>query len=99
MWPIALATSVGLYTIVSVSSPSSNPFRICALCRHFRVLEARREFPHIADSEYLRYECDKLGWKGREDYLMSAEPTLEYRSNPHQAFDCPHWEEISDDTP
>ena len=77
-----------------VTDSTSNPFRICALCRHFRVEEHKREFPQIADSAYLKYSCAKLGWSSREDYLMSSKPSEEYVSDPSEHFDCPHWEEV-----
>ena len=70
----------------------SDPFRICALCRHFEVLENGREFPQIADSAFLSYRCRKLGWERREDYLMSSKPEAEFAEQPNQKFDCPHWE-------
>lgn len=69
-----------------------DPFRICALCRHFRVLESQREFPHIADTAYITYECAILGGKRREDYLMSAQPSEQYSPYPEADFDCPYWE-------
>lgn len=69
-----------------------NPFKICALCRHFQVLESKREFPQIADSAYVKYSCAKLGWERREDYLMSSEPATDYVPNPQEGFDCPYWE-------
>lgn len=69
-----------------------NPFRICALCRHFRVLESKREFPQIADTAYLTYECAVLGGKRREDYLMDANPAASYQPSPEASFDCPYWE-------
>lgn len=76
--------------LVEKSTP--DPFRICALCRHFRVLESKREFPHIADSAYLTYECAKLGWSRREDYLMSSNPAGDYKPRQDDGFDCPYWE-------
>ena len=71
---------------------SKDPFRICALCRHFRVDESKREFPQIADSAYLKYSCAKLGWERREDYLMTSNPGGEYKESPNEDFDCPYWE-------
>jgi hypothetical protein len=76
-----------------VEKPTRNPFRICALCRHFRVLESKREFPQIADTAYITYECAVLGAKGREDYLMDADPGSSYRPHPEADFECPFWED------
>ena len=78
--------------IQTMSESKSDPFRICALCRHFQVLESEREFPQIADSAYVKYGCAKLGWESREDYLMTSDPTGEYQAKPNENFDCPHWE-------
>jgi len=75
-----------------VSDAKKDPFRICALCRHFRVDESKREFPQIADSAYLTYSCEKLGWTSREDYLMTSDASSEYQADPGQDFDCPYWE-------
>lgn len=75
-----------------MSESASDPFRICALCRHFRVLESGKEFPQIADSAYLKYGCAKLGWESREDYLMDSKPEQGYIPNPQEGFDCPYWE-------
>lgn len=82
-------------SIVVVEKARRNPFRICALCRHFRVLESKREFPHIADTAYITYECAVLGQKKREDYLMDSTPGESYRPHPEADFDCPYWEEPS----
>ncbi len=68
-------------------------FRICALCKHFRVLESKREFPQIADTAYITYECAVLGSQGREDYLMDSHPASSYVPHPEADFDCPFWEE------
>ena len=70
-----------------------NPFRICALCRHFRVLESKREFPHIVDTAYLTYECAVLQQTKREDYLMDSSPQTSYVPHPEADFECPYWEE------
>lgn len=80
--------------IGEVSESAKDPFRICALCRHFRVLESKREFPQIADSAYMRYSCAKLGWESREDYLMTSTPESEYDPHPNENFDCPYWEAV-----
>jgi hypothetical protein len=87
-----LATAGSAGRIVTVSDSNSDPFRICALCRHFQVLESKREFPQIADSAYMKYACAKLGWESREDYLMSSDPKGEYQAAPNENFDCPYWE-------
>jgi hypothetical protein len=78
--------------VEKVENPKRNPFRICALCRHFRVLESRREFPHIADTAYITYGCAVLGGQKREDYLMDADPAASYSPHPEADFDCPYWE-------
>ena len=80
-------------SIVVVEKARRNPFRICALCRHFRVLESKREFPHIADTAYITYECAVFGGKKREDYLMDSAPEKSYTPHPEADFDCPYWEE------
>ncbi len=67
-------------------------FRICALCKHFRVHESKREFPILADTAYITYGCEKLGWTSREDYLMESAPMASYAPDPKGDFDCPHWE-------
>ena len=90
-------------TIVTVDELPKKPadlakpkqaFRICALCRHFRVDDNGQEFPGIADSAYIRYSCAVLGWESREDYLMDSEPTEAYQKTQQPDFDCPHWESL-----
>lgn len=75
-----------------MTCPKSDPFRICALCKHFQVFESKKEFPQIADSAYVKYGCAKLGWERREDYLMTSDAKAEYAPNPSEGFDCPFWE-------
>jgi hypothetical protein len=65
-------------------------FRICATCRHLEILEQGREFAAIADTEFIRFRCRKLGLSGREDYLMAA--VQETLPDPGETPECPHWE-------
>ena len=81
------------YSVDPVEKANRNPFHICALCRHFRILESKREFPQIADTAYITYECAVLGAKGREDYLMDSSPATSYVPHPEADFECPYWEE------
>ncbi len=83
--------TIQYYRAVRPEFYPSASFRICALCRHFQVYENQREFPQIADTEYLKYGCAKLGWRSREDYLMSAEPTRD-GLQPSGPLECPYWE-------
>ena len=64
--------------------------RICALCRNLEVVESGREFPTIADTEFMVFRCKVLGWTTREDYLMESNPTAGLGSQ--EEFNCPHWE-------
>lgn len=64
-------------------------FRICATCRNLEVVEHRREFESIADTEYIVFRCRVLGWTAREDYLMA--PTVTEIPAEPEIFDCPHW--------
>lgn len=81
-----------LYSGNNVDDPRQNSFRICALCKHFQVLEHQREFPYIVDSDYITYECAIVKDKKREDYLMDSDPMKSYQPHPEQGFDCPFWE-------
>jgi hypothetical protein len=71
-------------------------WKICALCRHLEVVEQGREFPRIADTEYLVFRCRVLGWTTREDYLMAP---VEKEIQEPRPFDCPHWEMWSEPAP
>lgn len=68
-------------------------FQICALCRHLTVVDSGREFEKIADTEYLTFRCQKLGWKSTDHYLMDSDPVARFQQQ--QPFDCPHWEQGS----
>ncbi|MCL5036503.1 MAG: hypothetical protein M1269_05210 [Chloroflexi bacterium] len=64
--------------------------RICATCRHLKVLETGREFAAIIDTEYTLFSCSKLGWETKEFYLMKTDIDIaEYTSSQEE---CPHWE-------
>ena len=65
-------------------------FRICALCRHLKMVESGREFPAMADTEFAVFRCDVFGWSTREDYLMDSNPARSFAKQ--EAFDCPRWE-------
>lgn len=80
--------------ILSETLETNRAFRICALCRHFRVDESGNEFPGIADSAFIKYSCAVLGWESREDYLMESSPTEAYQKTQQPDFNCPHWESL-----
>ena len=65
-------------------------FRVCATCRHLEVHEQGREFPAIADTEFMVFHCRLLGWTTREDYLMAK---VEHALPAAPTHECPHWEE------
>ncbi|MBN9416459.1 MAG: hypothetical protein J0I12_13530 [Candidatus Eremiobacteraeota bacterium] len=64
--------------------------RICALCKNLEVLDQGREFPGIADTEYIKYRCKIFGWSNREDYLMDSEPAEKFAKQ--EPFDCERFE-------
>lgn len=64
--------------------------RICALCKNLEVTEQGREFPGIADTEYVKFRCKIFGWSNREDYLMDSEPARRFAQQ--EAFDCERFE-------
>ena len=64
--------------------------RICALCKNFEVTEQGREFPGIADTEYVKFRCRIFGWSNREDYLMDSKPAQKVAAQ--EAFDCERFE-------
>ncbi|MEW6283972.1 MAG: hypothetical protein AB1758_35495 [Candidatus Eremiobacterota bacterium] len=70
-------------------------WRICALCRNLEVVEQGREFPQIADTEFMVFRCRVFGWTSREDYLM--QPSPEAIDTEEKPFDCPRWEPWSKD--
>lgn len=51
------------------------PWKICATCKHLSIAETGREFEKIADTEYIVFKCNILGWESREDYLMEPVET------------------------
>lgn len=69
--------------------------KICATCRHLKVLDQGREFELIIDTEYTLFGCDLLKWKKKEFYLMApVEENLEDDSDRV----CPFWEEWKKET-
>ncbi len=67
-------------------------FRICATCRHLRVVEQRREFEQIIDTEYVVFHCDAFGVTTREDFLMA--PPVSDLPDRDSRPPCPRWEAI-----
>ena len=71
-------------------SYSPKEHRVCALCRHLQTLGSGREFPSIADSEYMVFRCSILGWTTREDYLMDSDPARSFANQ--ESFECERWQ-------
>jgi hypothetical protein len=63
---------------------------ICATCRHLVPVETKLEFDKILDTEYTLFECNFLGWKKKEYYLM--EP-FNGEINDEDKQPCKFWEQ------
>jgi hypothetical protein len=64
--------------------------KLCANCRHLKVLDQGREFEFIIDTEYTLFECDLVKKKVKEFYLMAPVNEQLNVEDPENA--CPGWE-------
>lgn len=64
--------------------------KICATCKHLKVLEQKREFEHIVDTEYTLFQCEVFECKIKEFYLM-APVKEELKDN--NDFMCEFWKD------
>jgi len=64
--------------------------KICATCKHLKVIDQGREFDRIIDTEYTLFECDRLKKRTKEYYLMA--PVREQLDIDDSENPCPFWE-------
>ena len=69
--------------------------KICATCRHLKVVDQGREFEFIIDTEYTLFTCDVLHWSTREFYLMAP---VDHEIKDSSDFQCKYWEEWTADS-
>ncbi|MDQ7826287.1 MAG: hypothetical protein RDV48_26025 [Candidatus Eremiobacteraeota bacterium] len=68
--------------------------KVCATCRHLKVLDQGREFEYIIDTEYTLFECEVYRTRTKEYYLMAPVP----ESIDEKPVTCEYWEEWKKET-
>lgn len=66
--------------------------RICALCKNLELLDAGREFPAIADTEFAVFRCRIFGWSTKENYLMDTPSEQARKFAAQEPFECERFE-------
>lgn len=69
--------------------------KICATCKHLKVLEQGREFEYIIDTEYTLFSCAVLNQTTKEFYLMARVDEELHDADTHT---CKFWEDWKEDS-
>ena len=76
-----------------MTTPNDDIWKVCATCRHCKIVGRGQEIPHIAESEFIEYYCDKRQVSAREEYLMHP---VDEEINSETPNVCPDWEALDD---
>jgi hypothetical protein len=64
--------------------------KICATCKHLKIIDQGREFEFIADTEFTLFECQIFKVNKKEFYLMAP---VEEELKESSETCCEFWED------